>query len=66
MDPQVSYSFSECQEIGKGFLEGLKKSVRASAMLEIEDPRLKATNYLEKTEVLHLLEVSLNLLLLSI
>ena len=36
MDPQVSYSFSECKEIGEGFLEGFKKSVRAPIMLKIE------------------------------
>lgn len=58
MEPQVTYSFAECQKIGKGFLESLKQSVRASTLAEIEDPCVKATNYLVKSEVLHLLEVS--------
>lgn len=58
MEPQVTYSFAECQQIGKEFLEGLKQSVKGSTLLEIEEPCAKATNYLVKTEVLHLLEVN--------
>lgn len=52
------YSFTECKQIGREFLDDLKQSLKATTLQEIEEPRAKATKYLEKTEVLQLLEVS--------
>ena len=56
-DRQDSYSFTDCQKIGKEFLDKLKQSIIRSTDV-IEEPRVKATKYLEETEVLQLLEVS--------
>ena len=56
-DQQDTYSFTECQTIGKNFLNELKQSLRATNLPDIEEPRTKATKYLEETEVLQLLEV---------
>ena len=52
------YSFTECKQIGREFLDDLKQSLKATTLQDIEEPRAKATKYLEKTEVLQLLEVS--------
>ena len=57
-DEQKLYSFKDCQQIGKGLLDELKQSLKVT-ISEIEEPRAKAVKYLEKTEVLQLLEVSL-------
>ena len=53
-----SYTFKECKEIGKNFLDELKEAIKVECLPEIGDPRVKATKYLEETEVLQLLEVS--------
>ena len=55
------YSYTECKKIGKDFLHELKQSIIEESYLnlpEIEEPRVKATKYLEQTEILQLLEVS--------
>ena len=52
------YSFIECKQIGKEFLDDLKQSLKTT-LPDIEEPCAKATKYLQKTEVLQLLEVSL-------
>ena len=52
-----SYSFKQCKEIGKHFLDELKKAVKVECLPNIREPRAKATKYLEETEVLQLLEV---------
>lgn len=57
-DEQETYSFTECQKIGKDFLDELKQSLVRENM-EKEEPRVNATKYLEETAILHLLEVSL-------
>lgn len=57
-DEQETYSFTECQKIGKDFLGELQQSL-VRANMEEEEPRVKATKYLEETAILHLLEVSL-------
>ena len=53
-----SYSFNECKEIGKNFLDELKEAIKVEYLPDIGDPRVKATKYLEETEILQLLEVS--------
>lgn len=53
------YSYKECREIGKSFLDELKESIKADFMPDIEEPSVKATKYLEETEILQLLEASL-------
>ena len=56
-DEQETYSFTECQKIGKDFLDEVKQSLVRENM-EKEESRVKATKYLEETAILHLLEVS--------
>lgn len=51
-----SYSFKECKEIGKNFLDELKEAIKVEHMPVVEDPQVKATKYLEETEILQLLE----------
>lgn len=63
-DEQETYSFTECQKIGKDFLDELKQSLVRENM-EKEEPRVKATTYLEETAILHLLEVSLRTVMQS-
>ncbi|XP_073249094.1 uncharacterized protein [Porites lutea] len=54
-DEQETYSFTECQKIGKDFLDEVKQSLVRENM-EKEESRVKATKYLEETAILHLLE----------
>jgi len=54
-----SYSFKECKEIGKHFLDELKEAIKVGNLPNVGEPRVKATKYLEETEILQLLEVSL-------
>lgn len=51
------YSYTECRDIGKKFLSDLKQAVIGENLQEIEEPRAKATKYLEETEILQLIEV---------
>ncbi|KAL9952865.1 hypothetical protein ACROYT_G040186 [Oculina patagonica] len=50
------YSYKECKQIGKSFLNDLKQSIRVEYLPKIEEPSVKATKYLEETQVLQLLE----------
>ncbi|RMX36696.1 hypothetical protein pdam_00015835 [Pocillopora damicornis] len=50
------YSYTECRDIGKKFLSDLKQAVIGENLQEIEEPRAKATKYLEETEILQLIE----------
>ena len=54
-----SYSFKECKEIGKHFLDELKEAIKVGQLSGVGEPRVKATKYLEETEILRLLEVSI-------
>ncbi|KAM7425552.1 hypothetical protein ABFA07_009942 [Porites harrisoni] len=54
-DEKETYSFTECQKIGKDFLDEVKQSLVRENM-EKEESRVKATKYLEETAILHLLE----------
>lgn len=54
-DEQETYSFTDCQKIGKDFLDEVKQSLVRENM-EKEEPRVKSTKYLEETAILHLLE----------
>lgn len=60
------YSYNECKKIGKDFLNELKQSIIVDNLPEsdIEEPQVKATKYLEETESLQLLEVSVSTRLL--
>ena len=57
------YSYNECKKIGKDFLNELKQSIIVDNLPEsdIEEPQVKATKYLEETESLQLLEVSVRI-----
>lgn len=57
------YSYKECKQIGKSFLNDLKQSIRVEYLPKIEEPSVKATKYLEETQVLQLLEVSFKVIL---
>lgn len=59
-----SYSFQECKQIGKNLLDELRQSI-SDHLPGVEDPKVKATNYLAETEILQLLEVSFDLFLMT-
>lgn len=59
-----SYSFQECKQIGKNLLDELRQSI-SDHLPDVEDPKVKATNYLAETEILQLLEVSFDLFLMT-
>lgn len=58
-----SYSFQDCKQIGKNLLDELRQSIKSDHLPDVEDPKVKATNYLAETEILQLLEVSFDLFL---
>jgi len=51
-----TYSFKECKKIGKHFLDELKEAIKVDHLPDVGEPRVKATKYLEETEILQLLE----------